>query len=78
MLWRRETYINPQKNRLIIVDPVRIELDTSRQDHQLPVVQHVHFMPQKLCQKHSPNDMAQAAPGHWQPVWNYNFNTCVS
>ena len=68
MLW----HINPQRNRWIIVDPTRIELATSRlrQHHQLPVVQHVRFMPQKLCQKHNTNEMADAALNNWQPVWN--------
>ena len=27
-------------------------------------------MPQKLCQKQDPNDMAEAEMGNWQPVWN--------
>ena len=30
MLWHRETHINPQRNRKIIVDPSGIELTTSR------------------------------------------------
>ena len=53
MLWHKETHINPQRNQWIIVDPVGIELATSRlrQPCQLPVVQHVRFMPLKLCQK---------------------------
>ena len=53
MLWHRETHINPQSNRQIIVDPVGIELTTSRlrQLRQLPVVRHDRFTPLKLCQK---------------------------
>ena len=55
-----------------IVDPVGIEITTSRprQHRQLPVVQHDRFMPLKLCQKHNPNDMPEAALDNWQPVWN--------
>ena len=47
MLWHRETHINPQRNRWIIVDQAGIELTTSRlrQLRQLPVVQHVRFTP---------------------------------
>ena len=53
MLWHRETHINPQRNRLIIVHPAGIELTASRlmQLRQLPVVQHDRFTPLKLCQK---------------------------
>ena len=53
MLWHRETHINPQRNRWIIVDPAGIELTTSRlrQLRQLPVVQHVRFTPLKSRQK---------------------------
>ena len=59
VLWHRETLINQQRNRWIIVDPAGIELTASRlrQHRQLPVVQHDRFMPLKLCQKHNPNDM---------------------
>ena len=54
------------------MDPAGIELTTSRlrQLRQLPVVQHVRFMPLKLCQKHNSNDMPEAALDNWQPIWN--------
>ena len=72
MLCHRETHINPQSNRWIIVDRVGIELTTARlrQPRQLPVVQHVRFMPLKLCKKHNPNDINEAALENWQSVWN--------
>ena len=41
-----------------------------RQPRQLPVVQHVRFMPLKSRQKHNSNDMPEAALDNWQPVWN--------
>ena len=55
MLWHRETHINPQRNRWIIVDPAGIELTTSRlrQLRQLPVVQHVRFTPLKSRHKNA-------------------------
>ena len=42
---------NPQGNRKIILDEVGIKLTIFRlrQNPQMPVVQHVHFMPQNLC-----------------------------
>ena len=72
MLWHRETHINPQRNRWIIVDPAGIELTTSRlrQLRQLPVVQHVRFTPLKSRLKRNSNDMPVAALDNWQPVWN--------
>ena len=52
-LAQKKTHINGQRNRSIIVDPAGIVLATSRlrQHRQLPVVQHVRFMPPKLCLK---------------------------
>ena len=52
-LTHRETHINPQRNRKIILDPAGIELTTYRlrPHHQLPVVKHVRFIPLKLCKK---------------------------
>ena len=49
-----------------------IELTTSRlrQHRRLPVVQQVRFMSLKLCQKHNPNDMPEAALDNWQSIWN--------
>ena len=41
-----------------------------RQHHKLLVVQHVGFMPQKLCKKQDPKVMAEVALDNWQPVWN--------
>ena len=72
MLWHRETHINPQRNRQIIVDPAGIELTTSRlrQLRQLPVVQHVRFTPLKSRQKTQFQYMPVAARDNWQPVWN--------
>ena len=76
-LWYRETHMNPQRNRWIIVDPAWIELTTSRlwQHHRLPAAQYVCFMPLKLFKKHNPNDMADAAMDNWQPVWNTHTHT---
>ena len=45
---------------------------------QLPVVQHVCFMPQKLCKKHNPK--ATCSTGQLTTrleVTGVNFNTCV-
>ena len=71
-LWHRETHINPQRNEQTIVDPAGIKLTTSglRQHRELPVVQHVRFMPPELRQNQNPNDMPQAALDNWQPGWN--------
>ena len=54
MLCYSEAHIHPRRNRWIIVDPAGIELimlTTSRlgQHRHLPAVQHVRFMPLKLC-----------------------------
>ena len=70
MLWHRETHINPQRNRWIIVNPAGIELTTSRlrQLRQLPVVQHVRFTPLQLRKKTQLE--WHAALDKWQPVWN--------
>ena len=75
MLRHRETHINPQRNRWIIMDPAGIELTTSRlrQLRQLPVVQHDRFTPLKLRQKGNSNDMPE---DNWQPVWNSQFFQC--
>ena len=72
MLWHRETHINPQRNRWMIMNPSGVEHTTPRlrQHRQLPAIQHVRFMPLKLCQKHNPNDTPEAALDNWQPVWN--------
>ena len=80
MLWHRETHIDPQRNRYIIVNPPGIELTTSRlrQLHQLPVIQHDRFTPLKWCkQKHNSNDMPEAALGNWQPVWNAQVSISI-
>ena len=73
MFWHRETYVNPQRNRPIIVDPAAIELTTSRlrQHSQLPVVQHIRFMPLKWCQKHNPNDRRTHIPKLYIYIYIY-------
>ena len=65
MLWHRETHINPQRNRQIIVDQAGIELTTSRlsQLRQLPVVQHVRFTPLNSGQKTQLQSRARGCTG---------------
>ena len=82
MLWHRETHINPQRNRSIIVDPAGIELTTSRlrQLRQLPVVQHVRFTPLKSRQKTQLHWHARGCTGQLTTrleCTGVNFNTCV-
>ena len=54
------------------MDQVGIELTTYRlkQRRQLPMVQHVRFVPQIFYRKYHPNGMAEAALENWKPVWN--------
>ena len=63
------------------MDPVGIAFTTLRlrQLRQLPVVQHIRFMPLKLYQKHNSNDMPEAVLDNWQLVWNaqVSFSTGV-
>ena len=83
MIWHREAHINSQKgNRWIIVDPAGIELMTCRlrQLRQLPVVQHVRFMPLKLCLKTQFQWHARGCTGQLTSrleCTGVNFNTCV-
>ena len=82
MLWHRETHINPQRNRWIIVDQAGIELTTSRlrQLRQLPVVQHVRFTPLKSRQKTQLQWRARGCTGQLTTrleCTGVNFNTCV-
>ena len=82
MLWHRETHINPQRNRWIIVDPAGIELTTSRlrQLRQLPVVQHVRFTPLKSRLKTQLQWHAGGCTGQLTTrleCTGVNFNTCV-
>ena len=75
MLWHMKNAYETTKQPRFIVGPAWMELTTSslRQHRQLPVVQHVRFMPLKLCKIHNPNDMSEAALHNWQSVWNaYN------
>ena len=50
------------------MDPAGIKLTTSslRQHHQLPVVQHICFMPLKLCKKKCSPGFAATYPLQWQ------------
>ena len=72
MLWHRETHITHKKDWYIIVYLSGVELNTSRlrQHRQLPVIQHVRFMPQTLCQKHNASDMTEATLDNQPPIWN--------
>ena len=51
-LWLRGTAYSPQRRRQIVASPAGIELTKfrQRQHHQLPIVQHVLFMPHRLRQ----------------------------
>ena len=73
MLWHRETHIDPQRNRYIIVDPAGIELTTSpdRGNSASCQLSSTYASRHWNCvKKRNSNDMPEAALDNWQRVWN--------